>query len=86
MGRQAVSLSPFTLQDHISTGVQAELGNKKNYLFLVAGRQDDNNSLYDMPFTNALNNTGSFVKVFVSVKANWMLRMHTSVFLLPTQR
>lgn len=57
LGQHTTNLSPLSLQDFISTGVNLEMEKKNKYLMLIAGKEKDLNALYDVGnFQSLLSN------------------------------
>jgi len=55
VGKNVLSLSPMSMQHFLSSGVSTEfLTNNNRALTLLAGKQNDFNSILDYPFTNTL--------------------------------
>lgn len=46
-GQHTVSISPLSLQNYLHTGMSTEIYKDRKYLFLLAGKQQDLNSIYD---------------------------------------
>lgn len=60
IGQDAFSSSPLSMQHFLNNGVVAELMNKGKSILLLTGKQQDFNSIRDMPFVNNIfSNTGT---------------------------
>lgn len=59
LGENAFSLSPLSIEHFLNNGVVTQFLNNKHYLMLLSSKQQDYNSLLDIPYSNNISsNTG----------------------------
>lgn len=54
IGVNTISISPLTIYQYVNTGFNMSFTNNNRYLFVMAGKQNENNGLYGMPFQHSI--------------------------------